>query len=126
MRGGPHLDIEICERPTAFFATYSLAVASRAMCSIFGYGRAERVGGRSQSDGADARRYVRRRVASDDLQASLVEPVDPLLERVRAAALVEPVRASAAPVSSLVVIACTTGSSVGFAFARFRLATCVS
>jgi hypothetical protein len=45
MRGGPHLDIEIWERPTAFFATYSLALASRAMCSIFGYGEPKELEG---------------------------------------------------------------------------------
>jgi hypothetical protein len=35
--GAPHLDVEIWERPTAHFGAYSLALASRAVCSIFGY-----------------------------------------------------------------------------------------
>jgi hypothetical protein len=35
--GGPHLDVEIWERPTALFGAYSLAFACRATCSTFGY-----------------------------------------------------------------------------------------
>ena len=35
--GGPHVDVEIWELPTALFAAYSLALACRATCSIFGY-----------------------------------------------------------------------------------------
>jgi hypothetical protein len=35
--GGPHLDVEIWERPTALFAAYSLALACRATRSSSGY-----------------------------------------------------------------------------------------
>ena len=35
--GGPHLDVEIWERPTAVFAAHCLALACRATCSTFGY-----------------------------------------------------------------------------------------
>lgn len=35
--GGPHLDVDVWERPTALFAAYSLALACRRICSIFGY-----------------------------------------------------------------------------------------
>jgi len=35
--GGPHLDVDIWERPTAVFAAHSLVLACRATCSIFGY-----------------------------------------------------------------------------------------
>jgi hypothetical protein len=35
--GGPYLDVEIWQKPTALFAAYSLALACRATCLIFGY-----------------------------------------------------------------------------------------
>ncbi len=42
--GGPHVDVEIWERPTAFFAAQSLCLACRATCSIFGYDEPKQTG----------------------------------------------------------------------------------
>jgi len=42
--GGPHLDVDVWDRPTALFAAYSLALASRAICSIFGYDEPDQLG----------------------------------------------------------------------------------
>lgn len=42
--GGPHLDVEIWEGPTALFAAYSLALACRALRLIFEYDEPEGLG----------------------------------------------------------------------------------
>jgi hypothetical protein len=39
--GGPHLDVDAWERPTALLAAYSLLQACRATCSILGYDEPE-------------------------------------------------------------------------------------
>jgi hypothetical protein len=42
--GQPHLNVDVWERPTALFAAYSLALACRAICSIFGYNEPDELG----------------------------------------------------------------------------------